>query len=308
MVQDDQSPPNQTHVTNTNKNNGRKGRPPKRVNPEGNSREGEDHNENPDLFDNEEDGEVHPEVPVDEIEILKGHIEARDEELIRQRELIATMLKQNEKLIKAVKSLQESQDANFNPKVGSSRQEGVHSTKSNHKGKQPINSKSHPHKTVEVEPEPTGLSRKEIQAMIAQQMQIAGGGYAIPPVKNCGHPYPAVYDLEEYPKGYVIPRFRTFSGEGNKDLNPEQHLAHFVASCGNTGGNDALLLRQFPQNLVGTAFQWYYSLENNSIRTWDEMTDSFRARFVMVSDKINIADLASTKPKKGESMTVFINR
>jgi Retrotransposon gag protein len=114
--------------------------------------------------------------------------------------------------------------------------------------------------------------------------------------------------LEEYPKGYVIPRFRTFSGEGNKDLNPEQHLAHFVASCGNTGGNDALLLRQFPQSLVGTAFQWYYSLENNSITTWDEMADSFRARFVMVSDKINIADLASTKPKKGESMTDFINR
>jgi hypothetical protein len=61
-------------------------------------------------------------VPIDEIKILKGHIEARDEELIRQWELIATMLKQNEELIKAVKSLQESQDANFNPKAGSSRQ------------------------------------------------------------------------------------------------------------------------------------------------------------------------------------------
>jgi hypothetical protein len=32
-------------------------------------------------------------VPIDEIKILKGHIEARDEELIRQRELIATMPK-----------------------------------------------------------------------------------------------------------------------------------------------------------------------------------------------------------------------
>jgi Retrotransposon gag protein len=247
-------------------------------------------------------------VPIDEIKILKGHIEARDEEIIRQRELIATMLKQNEELIKAVKSLQESQDADFNPRAGSSRQEGVHNTKSNHKGKQPVNSKPHPHREVKVEAEPTRLFRKEIQAMIAQQMQIAGGGYAIPPVKNCGHPYPAVYDLEEYPKGYVILLFRTFSGEGNKDLNPEQHLAHFVTSCDNTGGNDALLLRQFSQSLVGTAFQWYYSLENNSIRTWDEMADSFRARFVMVSNKINIADLASTKPKKGESMTDFINR
>jgi hypothetical protein len=188
MVQDDQSPPNQAHVINTNKNNGRKGRPPKRVNPEDNSREGEDHNENPDLFDNEDDVETRPEVPIDEIEILKGHIEAHDEELIRQRELIATMLKQNEELIKAVKSLQESQDTNF--KAGSSHQEGVHSTRCNHKGKQPVNSKPHPHRTIEVEAEPTGISRKEIQAMIAQQMQIAGGGYAIPPVKNCGHPYP----------------------------------------------------------------------------------------------------------------------
>jgi hypothetical protein len=73
-------------------------------------------------------------------------------------------------LIKPVKSLQESQDANFNLKADSSRQEVVHSTKSNHKGKQHINSKPHPHRAMEVEPEPTGLSRKEIQATIAQQM------------------------------------------------------------------------------------------------------------------------------------------
>jgi hypothetical protein len=243
MVQDDQFPPNQAHITNTNKNNGRKGRLSKRINPEGNDKEGEDNNENLDLFDNEEDGEVRPKVPIDEIKILKSHIEARDEELIRQRELIATMLKQNEELIKAVKSLQESQDANFNSRVGSSRQEGVHNTKINHKGKQLVNSKPHQYRAVEVEAEPTGLSRKEIQAMITQQIQIAGGGYAIPPVKNCGHPYPAVYDLEEYPKGYMIPRFRTFSAKGNKDLNPEQHLVHFVDSCDNTSGNDELLLR-----------------------------------------------------------------
>jgi hypothetical protein len=74
-------------------------------------------------------------------------------------------------------------------------------------------------------------------------MQIAEGGYIIPPVKNYEHSYPAVYDLEEYPKGYVITCFRTFSGEGNKDLNPEQHLPHFIVSCCNTGDNDALLLR-----------------------------------------------------------------
>jgi hypothetical protein len=49
---DDQSPPNQTHVTNTNKNNDRKGRSPKKNNIEGNSREGEENNDNLDVFEN----------------------------------------------------------------------------------------------------------------------------------------------------------------------------------------------------------------------------------------------------------------
>jgi hypothetical protein len=57
---------------------------------------------------------------------------------------------------------------------------------------------------MEMEAEPMGLSRKEVQAMIAQQMQIAGGGYTIPSVKNYRHPYPAMYDLEEYHKGYAF--------------------------------------------------------------------------------------------------------
>jgi hypothetical protein len=39
-------------------------------------------------------------------------------------------------------------------------------------------------------------------------------------------------------------------------------------------GIDALLLRQFSQSLTETAFQWYYSLENDSISTWDEMADA----------------------------------
>jgi hypothetical protein len=79
--------------------------------------------------------------------------------------------------------------------------------------------------------------------MIAQQIQIAEGGYAILPVRICEHLYPSIYDLEEYPKGYVIPKFRVFSREGNRDLNPEQHLTHFIILCGNTDENDALLLQ-----------------------------------------------------------------
>jgi hypothetical protein len=38
------------------------------------------------------------------------------------------------------------------------------------------------------------------------------------------------------------------------------------------------------------------------------MANTFRARFAMICDKVNIANLANTKPKKGESMLDYINR
>jgi hypothetical protein len=38
------------------------------------------------------------------------------------------------------------------------------------------------------------------------------------------------------------------------------------------------------------------------------MANAFRTRFAMISDKVNIADLANTKPKKDESMVDYINR
>lgn len=44
-----------------------------------------------------------------------------------------------------------------------------------------------------------------------------------------------------YPKEgvyYTAPKCKMLNGVGN----PEQHLALFKATCGNTGGNEALLL------------------------------------------------------------------
>jgi hypothetical protein len=38
------------------------------------------------------------------------------------------------------------------------------------------------------------------------------------------------------------------------------------------------------------------------------MVNEFRARFAMISDKMNIADLANTKPRKGESRVDYSNK
>nr|CAD1824887.1 unnamed protein product [Ananas comosus var. bracteatus] len=92
----------------------------------------------------------------------------------------------------------------------------------------------------------------------------------------------------------------------NDPRYPDQHLAHFRATYGNTGGNSALLLRQFLQSLLGVAFESYYSLEDETITTWDDMEEAFRTKFATVSDKITIADPVATRRRKDESMLEYI--
>ena len=81
-----------------------------------------------------------------------------------------------------------------------------------------------------------------------------------------------------------------------------------MTSCGDTANNDAFLLRQFPQSLEGPAFEWYYSLENGSFKTWEEMSDAFRAKFAAISTKISLADLTNTRPREREAILDYIAR
>nr|CAD1838426.1 unnamed protein product [Ananas comosus var. bracteatus] len=147
------------------------------------------------------------------------------------------------------------------------------------------------------------MTKKEIRKLISSQVKQTIDE-AAPKRKSRGHPYPIEYDSIPFPDGYIVPKFKTFYGLGNSD----QHLAHFRASCGNTGGNSALLLRQFSQSLSGVAFEWYYSLEDESMTTWDDMEEAFRNKFATVSDKITIADLIATRRRKDESMLEYITR
>lgn len=117
-----------------------------------------------------------------------------------------------------------------------------------------------------------------------------------------GRPYPAEYDQVPYPKGYSVPKFHTFHGNGN----PRQHLAQFKATCGNTGGIDALLFRQF---VSSTSFEWYAELPNYYIKTFAELEGMFVKRFASATEKTTIADLAIVaieKRRKDKSVTKYI--
>nr|CAD1839817.1 unnamed protein product [Ananas comosus var. bracteatus] len=116
------------------------------------------------------------------------------------------------------------------------------------------------------------MTKEEIRELISSQVKQTIDE-AAPKRKSRGHPYPIEYDSIPFPDG-----------------------------------NSALLLRQFPQSLSGVAFEWYYSLEDESMTTWDDMEEAFRNKFATVSDKITIADLVATRRRKDESMLEYITR
>lgn len=94
----------------------------------------------------------------------------------------------------------------------------------------------------------TRLTSAQIRDMVHSQVEtIVAEGQTIKDGISSGRPYPAAYDLVDFPPGYVIPKFVRFNDIG--DAN--QHVAHFKATHGNTGGNSTMLLWQFVSSLTG---------------------------------------------------------
>nr|CAD1840691.1 unnamed protein product [Ananas comosus var. bracteatus] len=114
------------------------------------------------------------------------------------------------------------------------------------------------------------MTKEEIQELISSQLKQTIDE-AAPKRKSRGHLYPIEYDSIPFPDGYIVPKFKTFYS-------------------------------------IGVAFEWYYSLDDESITTWDEMEEAFRTKFATISDKITIADMVAIRRRKDESMPEYITR
>jgi small nuclear ribonucleoprotein (snRNP)-like protein len=99
-----------------------------------------------------------------------------DEELVKQREFIMVVLKQNEELTNTIKALQEHMNLNTDTnKVKGYHQTSINIDSKNQKGRDGSNTNADPsnprvtfHSHVNPEPKYQGVTKKEIQAMIAQ--------------------------------------------------------------------------------------------------------------------------------------------
>ncbi|XXG72310.1 hypothetical protein AAC387_Pa07g1440 [Persea americana] len=100
-------------------------------------------------------------------------------------------------------------------------------------------------------------------------------------------PYPSHMDEVPFPPGYTMPNFENFDGSGD----PSEFLAHFVALCGDTAKNPALLLRQFVTGLKEVAFTWYSHLPAGSIATWKDMKHAFLQHFNSINREVGIEEL-----------------
>jgi hypothetical protein len=149
-----------------------------------------------------------------------------------------------------------------------------------------------------------GLSLEAVQKMIAEGLkaQYMQTHYSMRP--GYVKPYPPDVDLVPFPANYRQPQFSKFSGGGS----PHEHIAHFLAACQDTAQNGALLLRQFVQTLSGPAFTWYSKLPPSSIKTWEQMQDTFLERFYSTQRTVGITELTQTEQATNEKAADFINR
>jgi len=80
-----------------------------------------------------------------------------------------------------------------------------------------------------------------------------------------------------------------FSGLPTEDLN--LHIATFLRLSGTLKVNQEVVrLHLFSFSLIDRASAWFYSLQNGSITSWDQMRQAFLARFFPPSKTAQLRD------------------
>uniref|UniRef100_J3NCY2 Retrotransposon gag domain-containing protein n=1 Tax=Oryza brachyantha TaxID=4533 RepID=J3NCY2_ORYBR len=119
-------------------------------------------------------------------------------------------------------------------------------------------------------------------------------------------PYPDFYDTVPYPRGFRVPDFIKFIGDGSRTTL--EHISQFIAQCGEASTSDALKLRLFPLSLSGTAITWFTALPPNSVHTWSQLEEKFHEYFYTGDTELRLAHLTSVKQKYNEPVLDYIRR
>jgi hypothetical protein len=119
-------------------------------------------------------------------------------------------------------------------------------------------------------------------------------------------PYDHRFDTVPYPQGARIPEFSKFSGENRRSTH--EHISQFLAHLGELADGEAFHVRLFSLSLNGTAFARYTALPSNSINSWNDLESKFHEHFFSGEYELGLADLASVRQGREESINDYIRR
>uniref|UniRef100_A0A2N9IV79 Uncharacterized protein n=1 Tax=Fagus sylvatica TaxID=28930 RepID=A0A2N9IV79_FAGSY len=104
---------------------------------------------------------------------------------------------------------------------------------------------------------------------------------------------------------FVAPNLAVYDGKGD----PVGHLSRYQQSMALHTSNDALMCRIFPSSLGEVGLRWFDCLDHESIRSWQEMFESFTARFITNTRKPKEIDaLLALKMKAEETLKSYSAR
>uniref|UniRef100_A0A2N9HPE1 Uncharacterized protein n=1 Tax=Fagus sylvatica TaxID=28930 RepID=A0A2N9HPE1_FAGSY len=118
-------------------------------------------------------------------------------------------------------------------------------------------------------------------------------------------PFSAEIERAKFPARFVPPPLAVYDGKSD----PVGHLSRFRQSMALHTSNDPLMCRIFPSSLGEVGLRWFDRLDHRSIRSWQEMSESFTARFITNTRKPKEIDaLLALKMKAGESLKSYSAR
>uniref|UniRef100_A0A2N9IR83 Integrase catalytic domain-containing protein n=1 Tax=Fagus sylvatica TaxID=28930 RepID=A0A2N9IR83_FAGSY len=109
---------------------------------------------------------------------------------------------------------------------------------------------------------------------------------------------------EPYPEKYDTPVFALFDGRKGSAM---EYISKFLDSMGPFAAHGDLYLQEFLKYLVDRAYTWYTVLPTGSIRTWEDMVESFCSKYFHMEEKITLVNLHGTKQQIGEDLVKYIH-
>ena len=118
-------------------------------------------------------------------------------------------------------------------------------------------------------------------------------------------PFSVEIERAKFPARFVPPNLAVYDGKSD----PVGHLSRYRQSMALHTSNDALMCRIFPSSLGEVGLQWFDRLDHGSIRSWQEMSQSFTARFITNTRKPKEIDvLLALKMKAEETLKAYSAR